>query len=160
MAVKVALFLVLLALAVVCTAAIVVNHWHINQDIEGWKGRAQVSSEPNDMLAWMKNVQAGMEKWGMTEGYSALIFTSPENDMSLIYHTVQSHVAQAEVLTKMPRNSQEYQSGLDNLRGSIRELNLHTSEYWDKHTGLFLWVFAIVLWTIVLVWFFVAIETI
>lgn len=119
------------------------NHWMIQRDIDGWKTRAQVSSEPNDMLAYMTYVKEGMERWEMTEGYSALIFQTPDNDMSLIYRAVNQHIGQAAVLTTMDRSTPEYQTGLDNLRGSIRELDLHTHEYWDMHQGIGWWAQAI-----------------
>ena len=135
-----------LILAVFTTVILVVNNYEINRDIEGWKSRAQVSSEPNDMHEWMTNSKEGMERWNMTQGYAALIFKTPENDMSLIYRTVSQHVDQAEVLTTMDNSSPEYQTGLDNLRGSIRELNLLAFEYWSVHTGLSWWILCIVAW--------------
>lgn len=112
--------------------------WQIDNEIDGWKSRAQVSSEPNDMLGYMTSVKTGMEKWGMTTGHAALIFQTPENDMGEIYDTVLNHVEQAKVLTTMNRTTPEYQTGLDNLRGSIRELDLHADAYYgNKREGLF-----------------------
>lgn len=135
---KLSIFCLVVAIAIV--GVLVGNHYQIDRDINGWKDRAQVSSEPRDMLTWMTNVQEGMERWGMTQGHAALIFQTPSNDMSLIYHTVQQHVAQAVVLGTMNRSSPEYQTGLDNLRGSIRELNLQAGYYWDIHAGVFWWI--------------------
>ena len=117
--------------------------WQINQDIDGWKTRAQVSSEPNDMLIYMTNVRSGMESWGMTTGNAALIFKTPATDMELIFKTVTNHVDQAQVLTTMDHSTPEYQTGLDNLRGSVRELDLHSFKYWSVHQGL---IFEITAW--------------
>jgi hypothetical protein len=135
-----------LVLAVICSIALAINWWQVNQNIEGWKTRAQVSSEPNDMFEYMSNVKAGMERYGMTRGYAAIIFSTPANDMVLIYKTVGRHVDQAKVLTTMNRNTPEYQTGLDNLRGSIRELQLHAWYYWSIHDGLLLWIATISFW--------------
>lgn len=114
--------------------------WQIDNEIDGWKSRAQVSSEPNDMLEYMTHVKEGMENWGMTSGNAALIFRTPENNMAEIYKTVLNHVDQAKVLTTLDRTTPEYQTGLDNLRGSIRELDLHADSYWGVHQGLIVWV--------------------
>jgi hypothetical protein len=88
----------------------------------------------------MSKVKEGMERWRMTSGSAALIFHTPQNDMSLIYRAVTQHVDQAKVLTEMDRSSPEYQTGLDNLRGSIRELDLHAFNFWAVHGGL-IWQF-------------------
>jgi hypothetical protein len=131
---KITLFcLFLLVIAVVVLG---LTMYDIDRDINGWKTRAQVSSEPNDMHEYMSRVQSGMKAYDMTHGYAALIFPTPDNDMALIYRAVGQHVEQAKILTTMDRSSQEYQSGLDNLRGSIRELDLHAYEYWSRHQGL------------------------
>lgn len=135
-----------LGIAVLASIVLGVNGYQISRDIDGWKTRAQVSSEPNDMLQYMTNVKSGMESYRMTSGSAALIFKTPENDMALIYHTVIQHVDQAQVLTTMNRSSPEYQTGLDNLRGSIRELNLHAFEFWSVRAGLAWWIFCILAW--------------
>jgi hypothetical protein len=123
---------------------IMVVDYQLDRNINGWKDRAQVSSEPNDMLQWITKTKEGMENWGMTSGYSELIWQTPDNDMALIYKTVVNHVNQAEVLTKMNRSTPEYQTGLDNLRGSIRELDLQTYGYWNIHQGFVIWIAGII----------------
>jgi hypothetical protein len=129
-------FCLVLMVAVGASIELGLNRYWIERDIYAWQTRAQVSSEPNDMHAYMLNVQAGMERWGITHGYAELIFTTPENDMALIYKTVQQLVEQSQALTTMNRYSPEYQTGLDNLRGSIRELHLYAWQYWAVHAGL------------------------
>lgn len=133
------LFVFLSLIALVNGFMLFLTHYHISRDIEGWKERAQVSSEPNDMLEYMTNVKEGMEEWNITEGNADILFPNPDNDMSLIYRAVGQHIDQAQVLTTMNRSTPEYQTGLDNLRGSIRELNLNVHAYWDWHQGLLPW---------------------
>lgn len=135
--------LVCLVVALITSAILGVSSYLINRDVDGWKTRAQVSSEPFDMLEYMLNVQKGMEAWDMTTGYAAIIFKTPENNMALNYHTVIQHVKQAEVLTTMEKSSNEYQNGLDNLRGSIRELELYSFAHWSRHGGL---IWSILCW--------------
>lgn len=131
---------------------IIGKHYQLRQDITAWKNLAEVSSEPNDMYEWMLKVQQGMEKHNMTNGSSALIMKAPDNDMANIYRIVKNHVEQAEVLTKMDRSTPEYQTGLENLRGSIGKLDLQVITYWNVHSGwfayfmLFISFFVIVFW--------------
>jgi len=153
--VKGAVFTLLLVVAIAATLGLVFFNYQIDRQVNGWKTRAQVSSEPNDMLAWMTNVKEGMERWGMTSGYAALIFRTPKNDMSLIYKTLINHVEQAQRLTTMDRLSPEYQTGLDNLRGSIRELDLQANYFWLIHDGLLLFAVTVVLWILVVGWLIV-----
>lgn len=145
------LSIVFLVVALITSLIIGITSYQINRDINGWKARAQVSSEPNDMYDYMSKVKTGMESWRMTSGYAALIFRTPDNDMSLIYRTVEQHVDQAKVLTTMSRSSPEYQTGLDNLRGSIRELDLHAFGFWAVHDGLIWNVLCWVGWILFLV---------
>lgn len=134
--VKGTLSLVGLVLGIITAIVLGLNGWHISQDIYGWKDRAQVSNEPHDMAEYMTNVKVGMEKWGVTDGNSALFFPTPSTDMGMIYRAVQQHVDQAKVLETMNRASPEYQTGLDNLRGSIRELTIPAYDYWANHQAL------------------------
>ena len=61
------LTIVFFMVGVITGINLVLTRWHINQDINGWKDRAQVSSEPNDMVLYMNNVKEGMEKWGLIQ---------------------------------------------------------------------------------------------
>lgn len=142
-----------LLVASVSSIAFGLTSWHIDQDINGWKGRAQVSSEPHDMLHYMSNVKAGMEKWGITSGNAALFFPTPETDLALIFRSVQQHIDQAEILTAMDRSTPQYQTGLDNLRGSIRELDLHAFQAWRNNDGLVLTIVMIIGWALYIVFF-------
>lgn len=148
-----------LLLAIGSTIGLIVADYTINRDIEGWKTRAQVSSEPNDMYEYMSNVKTGMENAGMTSGYAALIFKTPENNMALVYRAVNQHVDQAKILTSMNRSSPEYQTGLDNLRGSIRELDLHAFYFWSVRDGLLAWIICIIAWVSVLIFGFLWLES-
>ncbi len=148
------LTVILFVVAVVTSVSLGLTKWHIDQDINGWKDRAQVSSEPSDMMLYMSNVKSGMEKWGLTTGNAALIFDTPDKDMVLIMRTVQQHIDQAGVLTKMDRSSPEYQTGLDNLRGSIRELDLHAWDAWYYHDGFGTAILCIIMWILFVVFAF------
>jgi hypothetical protein len=131
------LSLVFLAIAVVVSIVLISNAWQISRDIDGWKDRAQVSMEPNDMADYMTNVKVGMEKWEMTSGNAAWLFPTPGSDMALIYKAVIQHIDTAKSLAELDRSSDAYANGLDNLRGGIREIDLHDFQYWANHQGGF-----------------------
>ena len=146
-----ALAFVFLVLAICSSVDLGFTGWHISQDVDGWKSRAQVSMEPADMAAYMTNVRNGMEKWGLTSGNAALIFPTPETDMSLIYRAVNQHIATAESLTSLNRSTDAYANGLDNLRGGIRELDLHAWQDWVNHEGLLLNILCWTCWILFVV---------
>jgi hypothetical protein len=145
------LSVVCVIIAVVFSVFLAIDDYNINRDILGWQTRAQVSSEPHDMHDYMVNVKTGMEKWGMTTGYAAMIFKTPYNDMKLIYRTVQQNIDQAEVLTTMDRSTPEYQTGLDNLRGSIRELDLQAFWFYVVNQGMGIFIPCVIGWLLFIV---------
>jgi len=144
-----------LVVALILTARFVVEGWHMRQDIGGGKERAQVSMDPSDMALYMTRVKEGMEKWGVTEGNSALFFPTPATDMSLIYRAVGQHIETAKSLEEMDKSSIQYATGLDNLRGGIRELTIPAYEYHLNHTllgvNIACWVFY-ALFVIFIIW--------
>jgi hypothetical protein len=153
--------LTIVAFVVGLVTAIVLGltSWHIDQDINGWKDRAQVSMEPTDMVTYLTNVKNGMQKWGMTSGNAALFFPTPETDMALIYKSVNQHITTAESLVAMDRSSIQYSAGLNNLGNRISELDLHAFQYWANHQGLLINIFCWIGWILSVVfgvWWLVA----
>lgn len=130
------LSLIGLALGLFTAVMLGLSSWHIDQDIDGWKDRAEVSSEPNDMLMYMTNVKNGMEKWSMISGNSALIFSTPATDMGLIYKNIGQYISQSELLVGMDRTTPEYAMNLEQLSWSINRIEIHAYEYYANHDGL------------------------
>lgn len=139
------LSLVFCAIAIIVSVMLGITGWHIRQDIGGWQERAQVSMEPDDMALYMTNVKEGMQKWGVTEGNALLFFPTPATDMSLIFRAVNQHIDTAKSLINMDRSSIQFATGLDNLRGGIRELSIPAYQYYVNHqylsTNIFCWIF-------------------
>lgn len=109
-------------------------------DTYDWVGRAAVSSNAADMAGYLDNAIKGMRSWGFTEGYAALIFKSPANDMSLIMKSLERMKERAERLAKEflavnPHGitTVEYNQALDDLRGTLTEYPLAADYYWDVH---------------------------
>lgn len=116
----------------------------LDRDIGGWKVRAQVAANAPQMLEYVQKLRLGLEKRKMTEGFAALFVTKPENDMSLIYQAVLQVEERAQSLTTLPRTSDAYQQGLDDLRGTLRELSVPAKGfYWRQHLPTALRIFLI-----------------
>jgi hypothetical protein len=138
--------LVLLSIGVGIVALVIigVNDYLIDRDITSWLGRVETSSDAEDMLAYMRNVQAGMEAWDMTDGHAALLYKTADNDMGLIYEAVKDHVANLEQLEQMDPNTPQYQTLIDRLQDSIVHMEIPASHYWNTHEGIAWWIILVV----------------
>ena len=108
-----------------------VGTWLINRDTVHILERAQVAANAADMQNYVTQLEQNMEERGMTTGYAALVWKSPENDMGLIYRVVQQVNERLSGIKDLPPDDTTYQVALDDLRGTLRELNLFAgSWYW------------------------------
>ncbi len=119
-----------------------VINWRIWYNTYDWVGRAAVSSHAEDMARYLDKAIDGMKWWGFTQGYAALIFKSPANDMSLIMKSLERTRDRAERLSKEflsgnPGETRitavEYNQALDDLRSTLTEYPLQADYYWDVH---------------------------
>jgi len=118
-----------------------ITHWYQYQrEIMGYKNRAQVAGNAEDMQEYLKDMKEGMKKNGMTSGHYALIFKHPWNDISRDLKAVNRAIERLDKIKRMNRNSVEYQTGMDDVRGIIRELKLQPTCWWlvNKALGYFL----------------------
>lgn len=131
------------------TYSLVSQYYLLNRDIEAVAHRAQVSADAEDMLNYMQTLKANMEEHGITEGHTALIFKKPSNDLSLLYASVSRIVERLKQIQNMSKSETSYQVALDDLRGTIRELEEPTLGFiWVNNWILFLF-YAIWIWPIV-----------
>ena len=122
------------------------NHYFVARDVDDWAYRAQIASNIQDMKADMGKAKAGLEKWKATQGNAFLIFKRPEADMDLVMQSVNTIITRATQLEGLAMNSTEYQVGIDDLRGTIRELWIPAGTYWQRHQGLAWFLATIILW--------------
>ena len=122
------------------------NHYFIAKDVDDWLYRAQISSNVVDMKKDVELAKEGLGKWQATEGNAYLIFKRPEADMALVMQSVDTIIMRAGQLEGLAVNSTEYQVGIDDLRGTIRELWVPAGIYWQRHEGLPWFVITILLW--------------
>lgn len=96
--------------------------YHVTADVDSVMHRAQVAADADDMLSYMQTLKANLEKHDMIRGYSVPIFQTPANDLSLLYESVNKIISRLEKIKDLSRSDTAYQVGLDDLRGTIREL--------------------------------------
>ena len=117
--------------------------WLIGRDTQAVLERAQVAANATDMKNYMNHLEKNMEELGMTKGHAALVFKTPQNDMSLIYKTVVRINERLSAIETLPQSETTYQVALDDLRGTTRELRLENSNwFWAQNWWWILLSFA------------------
>lgn len=120
-----------------------------HKDIEAVAHRAQVAADAEDMLMYMSQLKANMEKHGMTEGHTALFLKDPSNDLRLLFTAIVRITQRLEQVKDLDKSDAAYQVAMDDLRGTIRELEPPTDwyiwvHYWYVHLTLLIWLWPIV----------------
>jgi len=133
------LAVIALVATIVLVIVLISGGYQVNVATEAMMNRAQVSAEMSTMAQNLADVQQGMERYGMTSGYSATIFKTPGNDMALNYQAVVDLKERAESLSTVDQASVEYNVALDDMRGTIRELYIEAIYWWLIRNPLY-WV--------------------
>ena len=108
--------------------------WFLSRDTQAVLYRAQVAANAADMKAYVTQLQKNMEERGMTKGFTALVWKTPEKDMELIYKTVVRANERLTAVQGLPQMETTYQVALDDLRGTLRELQLNTAGwFWTRN---------------------------
>ena len=116
------LFLISLAYVVGFLAFRYYVGYTFERDIDAWMHRAQVAADAEDIREYMQHYKAGLESRHLTTGYWAVYFTRPDNSYELHYRSVVRVLERLEYVVKMEKKSVEYQTALDDIRGTLREL--------------------------------------
>lgn len=123
----------------------------IEGDVTCWLDRAQVAASSDEMESYLDKTEAGLDKWDMHDGHSGLIIRNPRNDMYLIRDNLDRVQARAAELTAIYNEegpSVTYQTGLDDLRGTLRELEVPAQEYYWRHEGLPVSLWMVLSWSV------------
>lgn len=111
----------------------------VYRDIDATISRAQLSADAERMVNYLDQVITNMEKRGITQGSAAMVFKTPLNDIGLNHQALKDLKERAELISKMEKDSVEYQTGLDDLRGTLREINVDAGYYALWH-NFFFWL--------------------
>ena len=127
---------------VICLILMIANGVTLGNDIGAPLNRAQTAAKPEDMDKYMALGQKGMEQHGLTSGHWNWfgIGTNVNNDFAVAYQQVTSVRERLVDVKKMSTSSPEYQQGMDDMRGTIRELTIGQQDWnqyrWFKWMGV------------------------
>ncbi len=142
-AMKKSAYVISVMISLGCLIFLFVTGYHACRDINAVIDRAQVAADREDMLEYLKTLKTNMEKWGMTKGHFALVFTTPANDLALHYKAVNRIIERLDSIKAIPKNETAYQVALSDLRGTVRELhNPALNWLWANYWYLYLLAFA------------------
>ncbi len=115
----------------------------VGRDIGAPLNRAQVAAQPEDMDMFMEKVQKGMKEHGYTSGHSRPYNQNIDSDFAVQYEAVVSIRERLAQAIKFDPASIEYQTSIDDIRGTMRELVLSQQEqnywkYWWTTPAIFL----------------------
>ncbi len=98
--------------------------FEVGRDIGAPLNRAEVAANPGDMDRLLAEVQTGMEKHGYTEGHWQPYNQNEDNDFAEAYNSIQSMRTRLADVTQWNPESVEYQTAMNDLRGTIKALNI------------------------------------
>lgn len=102
----------------------------IDRDVWAQLDRAQVSAEADDMLVYVDVAISGLEERDQISGHCALYFKTLNNDLGAQYQSMKNIRSRLERTVLFDKSSVEYQSAIDDIRGTIRELPYNDCWIW------------------------------
>ena len=128
-----------LLMIIVSLMSCVGNSIGVSRDIDALKNRAQVSNSPSKMAELLEQMLVNMEERGFETGYGSLLVKSEWTSIIAIKENINQVLGRLEVVKTMPRESDAWQQAMDDIRGTLRELNLHSYGQWQWNRGGWLW---------------------
>jgi len=64
------------------------KYYQVYCDTDALINRAQIAGDSEDMAGYLKKVSENLAKHGMDKGHTAVIFTTPDNSLSLNFRAV------------------------------------------------------------------------
>lgn len=123
-------------IGVILAIVVGVRAYQVSRDIDGWVYRAQVAADAQKVADRLDTALSNMRKYGVTRGHAALIFHRPENDVALDYEALGDLKARAETVSEYDKGSTEYQVALDDIRGTLREIEVDADWFSVVHNPL------------------------
>ena len=110
------------------------QYYHLDRDLDSIQNRAQISANPQDMLAYLATMRANMVKYDATTGHTVLLLKTPDNDLALQFQALNSIIGRLEQIQGLPVDSAAYQTALDDLRGVLREMpRIASGLFWVRY---------------------------
>lgn len=98
--------------------------WDYPMERDVWDNlnRAQTSADTQDMLDYVVEAKEGLAYRDQTAGHCALLFKKPSNDLAAQYKIIENIVSRISDANSFQKTSVQYQTALDDIRGTIREV--------------------------------------
>jgi len=101
----------------------------LERDVWGKLDRAQISAESEEMytlvneaIISLENKKSLIARKPQSEGHCALIFKKPDNSLEMQYTALYNIRERLNRTNSFDKNTVEYQSAIDDIRGTIREV--------------------------------------
>jgi len=140
-----------LLLVFLCSYGLIMGY-EVSKNIGSWLERAQVSADAEDMAIYVDKALLGLKKYDLNDGYCAIIFKKPDNNLNLHFQAITQIARRARQLSSLDKTSDAYQSGIDDLRGTLREII--RPGFMCMMAGSYIWV-AVLWWIDLVLWLIV-----
>lgn len=135
--------------AVAMTVISVNMFYPVYADVDAMLERVQVSADMAKMATRLGTLISNMEKHGITHGHASILFKNPQNDVGLDYEALKDLQERALKVAELPEDSVEYQTALDDMRGTLREIDIGAVTYAEIHSPVFwlttaMWFLAVI----------------
>jgi hypothetical protein len=97
---------------------------YLTDRVKGWFNRAQTAAFAEDMIAYVQEGQRLLP----TSGNPVWLFPTERTDFALIQRDINSIIERARIIAMLPRGSEGYQVGMDDLRDKIHVLEDQVAE--------------------------------
>jgi hypothetical protein len=134
---------VILLLATIAMAVVVITtSLSLQNNIAAVKNRAQTCANADEMYERLVKLDQRMEQRGMTSGYCSLFKRNDWTNMAEVRRNIRTLIERADQIRQLAPTSDAYQQGLDDLRGTTREINLHQFGWWiyNRYGWVFLYL--------------------
>jgi hypothetical protein len=89
-----------------------------------WLSRAETAGFAEEMVSYILRAKELLPK----EGNPVWIFPTDRTDFTKINKDIDTIIDRANILKTLPKNSDAYQQGMDDLRGKLRTLQVQIAE--------------------------------
>lgn len=130
---------VLLIFTILSPAFLIHRSYVYDNKVDAVIDRAQVSADREDMQEQLVALRDNLTELGWTSGHFALVWKTPRNDLQLNFKAVERLIERLSEIQHLPKSDVAYQTALDDIRGTIRELpNPGGAMLWVNFWWLFL----------------------
>jgi len=114
-------------------------HWE-TRDAISWKNEARRAGDAAQMAEFTDKCLAEMDRLGMSEGWTAVIWKTPSRDMAVTYARLQQIADRARFVAENPElNVLSQAQILEDLRTNLYYTDISRVNWWCIHHGM--WFF-------------------